>query len=178
MTPVDQQHLPDPARGDGHDPDGIAGDCLRASLATILDLPADQVPHVAHYPAGHDPDNDPLTDEHGGLWWRRLRRWLRDELNLDVASYEAHDARGRLLEVHQADGHPWSGDVVVVGPSPRGPFAHAVAGRYRWVPTLKPGRVRPHLEVTHDPHPSRAGLIAIEYVELIVPLYDPPPPDL
>lgn len=38
MTPVDQQYL----KGN---PEGIPGDCVRACVASILDLPIEEVPH-------------------------------------------------------------------------------------------------------------------------------------
>lgn len=176
MTPVDQAVMHDP-----DDPDAVPGDCTRAVVASLLDLPLEAVPHVVHDPAGYRPDLDPLTGEHGALWWRRLRRFLRADHDLDVASYAARDDRGRLLEVRQAaDGYPWEGAVALGGPSPRGPFGHLVVGAYLWVPSAayggRPGRWRPRVEVLHDPHPSRAGLLSIDDVTVLVPPYDPPPP--
>lgn len=171
MTPVDQAVMHDP-----DDPDAVPGDCTRACVASLLDLELDQVPHVVHNPTGYLPDRDPLTERHGALWWRRLRRFLRTNHDLDVAAWEVLDTRGRTLEVRQADGHPWEGHVLLGGPSPRGPFGHLVVGAYRWVPTGRPGRLRPTVEVVHDPHPSRSGLVRIADLSVLLPPYDPAPP--
>ena len=44
MKPVDQKYL--------HDPDnGSTGDCMRASVASVLELPIEEVPHFALKPA-------------------------------------------------------------------------------------------------------------------------------
>lgn len=176
MTPVDQRILACPDRNDGHNANGIAGDCARAAYASILNLDLHQVPHFAHYPAAYVEwelrGGDPLTCEHGGLYWRRVRRFLRSR-GMDAASYDwdPHDVR-----IYDADGYPWDGHVLASGPSPRGPFDHLVVARYRWIPTGRPGRLRPTVEIVHDPHPSRAGLVEIASIELILAPYDPAPP--
>jgi len=54
MKPVDQTKL--------HDPDnGIRGNCMAASLASILELPLSDVPEF------EDMDED---------WWPKLMKWL------------------------------------------------------------------------------------------------------
>lgn len=176
MTPTDQRVLAAKSRSDGHNGLGIAGDCFRAALASIMDLDYRQVPHVCDYPtalaAQDDESDDPLTEEHGGLWWRRLRRWLRAEHDLDAANYawEQPDLDSGLLELRQPDGIEWWGYVLVGGRSPRGDFAHQVVGHYSW------NDDRPYVEVVHDPHPSRVGLRTIEDVTILVPPYEPAPP--
>lgn len=169
MTPVQQRVLASVKRGDGCNGLGIAGDCWRAVLASLFDLPYEAVPHAANYPAGFDPDTDPLVEEHGSLAWRRSRRWART-LGRDLAYYTLDDlAEHPVLDV---EGGPWVGYVGAVGPSPRGAFRHAVVGHYRH----EGGR--PVVDVVHDPHPSRAGLTVVEGVDLIVGPYDPPPPEV
>jgi hypothetical protein len=138
MTPVDQLVLHDPTV-----PEQL-GDCLRACIASLLDLPADQVPHFVQdgYYAG-DLDDD------GDQWYRLLRGWLRDR-GMDVL-WPAADDVGEYL--------PWSllDLCLLCGPSPRGPFLHVVVGR-------------PDGTVVHDPHPSRDGLAgAATSIALLVP---------
>lgn len=174
MTPVDQRIFASQERGDGHNGLGIAGDCFRACVASILNLDYHQVPHVVHYGDGRHADDaeadDPLTEEHGGLWWRRIRRWLRDR-GMDIASWHwKQDNDSGHLELLRGD-EPWRGDVILGGQSPRGPFKHVVVGRYWW------SEGRPHVRVTHDPHPSRDGLLTVEDVSIVLDPYDPPPPD-
>lgn len=152
MTPVTQVHVPDPERADGHDADGIPGDCWRTAIACILDLHPSEVPHFIALFEGMDADeDDPLTEKFGPWWWRETRRWLR--------------ARGRDIGVHPEPVPPYVEDyVLLTGPSPRGDFMHVVVGdRYG--------------KLVHDPHPSRMGLVG-DPVEsaAIVGLLDPPPP--
>lgn len=45
MIPVTQTIFADPLRGDGHNADGEPGDCLRACVASILELPLSAVPN-------------------------------------------------------------------------------------------------------------------------------------
>jgi hypothetical protein len=45
MTPVDQEFMHDPANG-------VYGDCMRAAIASLLDLPREEVPHF------HEGTND------------------------------------------------------------------------------------------------------------------------
>ena len=178
MTPVSQRILAAKARADGHNGLGIAGDCFRAALASILDLPYEVVPHVCHYSDGRvalDPEtDDPLTENHGGLWWRRTRRWLRANHGLDVACYEWDQPEletGRLELRHADTQEPWSGYVLLGGRSPRGEFAHQIVGYYSWLDGF------PTVSEEWDPHPSREGLRTIEDVTILVEPYDPPPPD-
>ncbi len=175
MTPVAQRILASKDRADGHNGLGIAGDCFRACLATIMDLPYGQVPHVCHYSDGRvalvPEDDDPLTAEHGGLWWRRTRRWLRAEHDLDASCYAWEQPDTGRLELRNIEaGDPWYGYVLLGGRSPRGDFAHQVVGYYGW------NDRGPYVYTEWDPHPSKAGLRTGEDVTILVPPYDPPPP--
>lgn len=126
MTPVDQLVLHNPG-----DPTQM-GDCLRACVASVLDLDPADVPHFVQegYHAGDTTDD--ATE-----WYRLLRAFLRPR-GLDVLWPVADDLAEYL---------PWSVlDLVLIsGPSPRGPFSHIVVGR-------------PDGTVVHDPHPSRDGI--------------------
>lgn len=92
MKPIDQTILAPPK-----------GDCLRACVASVLELPLDAVPN--------------FCGDHGDEWFRELRRWSR--------------ARGlNPLLVHpdylREDPH---GVCVVSGQSPRGDWLHSVVYR-------------------------------------------------
>lgn len=63
MTFVNSRILSSPRRDDGHDDHGNPGDCLRAAVATVMDLPYEQVPHFAQVKS----------------WWTWMRRWTRTE---------------------------------------------------------------------------------------------------
>jgi hypothetical protein len=88
MIPVQQTILYDPAN-----PQRL-GNCLQAAVASMLDLPLDEVPHFAQI----DYDTDGDTN-----WASYLATWLRE--------------RGWRLDAHA----PEPGEVYLgVGPSPRG----------------------------------------------------------
>lgn len=103
MREVTQVYLQGPRRIDGHTDDGIPGDCWRASLASLLDLEPEEVPHFALYRS----------------WWEETRRWLQGR-GLDLVFIPADDERVGLVEVDLP--------VMVGGPSPRGDFGHCVVG--------------------------------------------------
>lgn len=101
MTPVDQLHL------HSDEPDAEFGDCFRACVATLLDLPALEVPHFCRRP-------DPAVQ-----WLKRTQDWL---------------ARRGLLYV-EVNAVPWAylqrprrPLVIAGGKSPRGAFGHNVVG--------------------------------------------------
>lgn len=88
------------AVNDGHP----AGDCMRACVATILELPLDEVPHFVQYvehPAGTDPH----------LWWWAL-----------LGFCGAHG-----WHVRYVDEDPPGGWCLIAGKSPRG-HQHVVVG--------------------------------------------------
>lgn len=193
MTPVTQRILASTARGDGHNGLGIAGDCMRACLASLLDLPYDQVPHFVHYGDGRPiqeiQTDDPLIDEHGALWYRRCRRWMRarghdfGSWDLDDATIH-HDDAGAVVQVDLPDelairtssGMPWYGHVLLCGRSPRGEFDHVIVGQYAWMAASWDGGIRPVIVPAWDPHPSRAGLRTATAFDAVIDPYDPPPP--
>lgn len=128
MTPVDQRVFAQT--------EGDVGDCLSACIATLLDLPLDEVPVFVASPT----------------WYCDCVRWL--------------DARGlALILLHFSPGTwPWHPPdnlpLIVGGQSPRGPWGHAVVGIWR-------GGA---MEVLHDPHPSRDGIIGdARNVYILVP---------
>ena len=125
MKPVDQTILADPSRNDGKDADGVPGDCWRACIASIVELPAEEVPHFG---ALEGPSE----------WWTATWKWL---------ATKGYRIAGRN------DGE-WR---IGVGPSPRGPFHHAVV-------------LDSTGALAHDPHPSRLGLVRVESTYAITPI--------
>lgn len=145
MIPVDQAFLTER--------DGF-GDCWRACVASILELPRSDVPTWRE-----------VTDS--SEQWAATRSWLQP--------------RGwDLIYLHpwlpRPEDHPQR-YVIVCGTSPR-EVAHAVVGDMA-VPIVERrddlasdhyGReiTRNHIHIAHDPHPSRAGLrmqhMAVEIV--------------
>lgn len=107
------------------------GNCQSAAMASILDLPLDQVIDTA---------SDECRD---GGFWKTIGDWLGD--------------RGlKLVDVEPDDECLIGAYSIGCGPSPRGPFFHAVVcknGRMVW-----------------DPHPSDDGLARIDSHDMIVPM--------
>lgn len=120
MKPVDMTTV--------HEPPDSIGDCFRCCIASILELPPEDVPHVY--------DSEGWRDESGKVGMQRLQDFLRE--------------RGfRFLEIEwEADALPnWKEQLAfhhtLSGISPRG-NQHAVVGYGG--------------QMVHDPHPSRAGI--------------------
>jgi hypothetical protein len=100
VIPVDQQHPADPGRPDGRSATGRLGDCLRACIASVTELPYHQVPHFA---------------EHGPRWWDDWRTWSRAMLGCDVGALVPIDGSiARYLP-----GDPAAVVAIANGPSPR-----------------------------------------------------------
>jgi hypothetical protein len=101
VIPVDQQFLHDPEKG-------IKGDCFRASIASILELPIKEVPHFC-------------ADSEG--WHERLQEWLAKQglCYLEINNVRPNDFK--MLDISNCY-H------TLVGPSPRFPDElHCVVGR-------------------------------------------------
>lgn len=147
MIAVDQRHPADPERPDGLSADGRQGDCLVCCIASVTEVPYDEIPHFAEY---------------GPAWWERWRMWARERLGLDVATLVP--VEGRIEQF--VDGDPAEMTIIACGPSPRrrdgdGRTRHAVV-------------VDGHLALLHDPHPSRAGLPSVDELYLFVPIREQP----
>lgn len=144
-----QRILAAPDSDAGNDENGIPGDCLRAAIASSLDLEFDDVPHfsLVEIPLATICDSRVgAAEEHYRLWWYALIGW---------ASYEGWDVtlvprEDEFFEYYMTE--YFDGPVILTGDSPRGRgrFLHSMVWRpERW-----------------DPHPSRAGLPEIR--DLIV----------
>lgn len=125
MRPIDQTRFGDPD-----------GNCLSACLASLLELPLDEVPHFT-----------------GEGWRHRLDEWLaaRGQWVLAFAPPEPSSLDDAAAWLDAAV----RGYAIVSGRSPRG-LLHATVWRGG--------------ELVHDPHPSRAGLLGVQDVLVLVPL--------
>ncbi|MGU9981530.1 hypothetical protein ACJ4V0_15955 [Phreatobacter sp. HK31-P] len=124
MTPQKQSIAHDPANG-------RYGDCHRAALATILDMPIADVPHV--YDGGISGAEASLNE-----------RAFLASLGL-VPINVAYGSDASLKDVLAATGAFCPGLCAILGgKSPRG-FGHSVV--------IADG------EIVHDPHPDGGGLV-------------------
>lgn len=97
-----QQIVGDPTRGDGHNAEGRPGDCWKTCIASLMELPMEDVPHFV---------------EHGDLWW--------DVTQAFIKAIAGNDKELRWWEDVNAvpAGHEF---LIGTGVSPRGDFQHAV----------------------------------------------------
>lgn len=109
----------------------VPGDCFRATIASLLDMPAEDVPHFLH-------------GVKGGEWMNRLNVWLGQR---GLAYIEFDMADEGVVHAWRAGMNGCGMDVYhsLCGPSPRFPAElHNVVGR--------------NGDVVWDPHPERKGL--------------------
>jgi hypothetical protein len=123
MTPVDMLHL------DMGAPGAEVGDCFRCCIASLLDLPRDEVPHFAGGPDGN------------AMWIIRTQLFLAqyDLFYVQVENVVWPWMRGQSRTL-----------AIAGGKSPRG-----VKGGHAIVVEVS----RNGWEMVHDPHPSRAGIV-------------------
>lgn len=136
MIPVTQQVVHeggyDPAREE-------AGDCLRATVASIFELPIEEVPHFC--------DTGLERPGNKSVWSWALIGWC---FTAGVVIDARQVTDGERIAYSGIPGY-----CILSGPGPRG-WRHSVVG-YQ-------GRM------VHDPHPSRAGLVSIDEIEILVPI--------
>lgn len=94
MIPVDQ------AITDRSDENGRLGDCVRACLASLLEVPLKYVPHVIEHPE----------------WWTCARLAVRDLTDGEKDLIGVDDRNQVIVPM----------PVIASGPSPRGDWLHAV----------------------------------------------------
>lgn len=104
MTPVPQSILHDPANGK-------TGDCFRACIASLLDFPIEEVPHVC--------DGKPEDDR---TWYTEFTDWLAP---LGLIYLEFGVGPGWAESFAAAGGESFH---IISGRSPRG-HLHAIVGR-------------------------------------------------
>ncbi len=103
MIPVDQEFM--------HDPDnGVFGDCQRAVIASLLELPISEVPHFNGVAKG-DPE----------IFYDEIQKFLKPlgYAWLVVPAMSSHLFFGTDVPIYHEIG----------GPSPRGKGLHAVVGK-------------------------------------------------
>lgn len=128
MKPQMMQHYP-------HDPaGGVVGDCDRASVASILEMDVEDVPHFYE---GWDGKSDTLD------MWVARREWLRsqgwDIIPMAVWGDDPEAALGVLEGTSYDDRY-----FLFIGLSPRGTNHTVVAANG---------------EIVHDPHPDGGGIV-------------------
>jgi hypothetical protein len=128
--------------------DERAGNCMQAVLASLLELPLDDVPNFAA-----------IESDEPGKWFLALDDWLHDRgLGIVVIYFGGPDApEGKLPSAYFPNGLL----CVLAGRSKGGPWGHVVVGKID-----EEGRA----EIVHDPNPARTGLDLTWEVWLIVPL--------
>jgi len=111
-----------------HEPPDSIGDCFPCCIASILELPRSEVPHVY--------EGEGYLDKSGKVGMRRLQEWLAPRgLYFMEFGVKVEDLPGwkPFLECHY----------VLSGMSPRS-HRHATVGY--------------NGEMVHDPHPNRDGV--------------------
>lgn len=119
--------------------DVIPGDCWRACLASLLEVPIAEVPHFAYlYPA-----------EGTFEWWEASVAWVRDRLpGWTLGCWRRPEDGGWPAPgVYSAEDASSAPDrVILTAPSPRGPWNHSV------LVYAATG------ELAHDPFPGGTGV--------------------
>lgn len=158
MTPITQTILGTPVNGRtchemwAEDPEWLPGNCLQAAVASLMDLPLNEVPHFV---ADRRPGPSPwlamrtFARQHGvDFGWCPVTPEYAD--TLAALRSEARDAENEFRYC------------LAAGESPRG-TRHVVV----W--DLADD------DLAHDPHPSGAGLVTRDRIEWLTPPYDPDP---
>ena len=135
MKPVDQTIFYDPSVG----PKGQRGNCLQAVIASLLELPLEEVPHFVGDDLDHDGDNN--LEWH---WWKRLLDFLKSK------GYQLYV----IMDVKTRDGLEPDEYYLASGPSYRGQGIHHVV-------------IYQGDKMVHDPHFSRQGVMEVTHIEVI-----------
>ncbi|GAA1915053.1 hypothetical protein GCM10009775_04360 [Microbacterium aoyamense] len=117
--------------------DVIPGDCWRACLASLLEVPIADVPHFAH-----------LYPTEGTLeWWDASVAWVRETLPGWTLGCWRRPEEGWFQRFYSADEAANAPDrVILTAASPRGAWNHSV------LVSVRTG------ELAHDPFPGGTGV--------------------
>jgi hypothetical protein len=129
MTPVDQEFL--------HDPEtDVRGDCFRATIASLLDLPIKEVPHFLVDATLDDKIDAPIFHKRVNEFLNPMGLSFFSVANFDYENYFSwHRSVGGCDIYHE-----------ISDESPRFPGTyHSVVGK--------------NGVIVHDPHPSKEGLL-------------------
>ncbi len=126
------------------------GNCYAACIASLLDLPLDKVPNFIDL-AGQDGNMTSIAAK-----WLEERGWALWECH-----YLSQDDISHVFWGHRGPKH-----CILSGVSPR----RRADGSKKWHATV--GKVGGYgIEMAHDPHPSRAGLVeGTRWVTFLLPL--------
>jgi hypothetical protein len=138
------------------------GDCYAACIASILELDIERLPHLpedddivlAKFPI-MNPEHFGVKDARTSYWHDMWATWFRDNnlMHMSIRSVKLDEWDRRVLDV-------WH---IINGPSPRDPEQTERNGGHKHSVVGRKGLIR------FDPHPSRAGLLACDSYELIIP---------
>lgn len=120
---------------------GERGNCLAASIASILELPLSEVPNFQDF--NFNPDGT-----ENGNWYREIWKFL---LPRGYNLWYRYGTAGELPAMMEG-ALPYH---IIAGLGPRG-YMHATVGL--------------NGVIVHDPHPSRAGLVTITDFGFLVPI--------
>lgn len=129
MKPVDQRII-DPGKGD----------CMTAALASLLELPYEQVPYFLGY--GQE------------TWFVEFCKFLKSQGYEFMGGYSTNEPPLLLGPELLARSKGLNGLYMASGPSPRFKCSHAVV-------------IDSDGKLVHDPHPSHEGVPSINYVYMI-----------
>ncbi len=142
MIPVDQEILQGLAPGCKPLPGQRPGDCLRACVASLLELNLHDVPH--------------FIEEHDVRWFEGIQEFLAKETSGIWTICCTEVAWPSVVGTPDPENvPPLQRYVIASGPSPRGPWLHSV------LVDAFTG------ELAHDPHPSRQGVTG-HLVDLLI----------
>ena len=144
MIPVTQTSFYD----SNASPDKQRGNCLTAVVASLLELPIEEVPNFVQDHVDHASEDDP-DDAGDWNWWSRLHRFLTEH---------GHQMY-YLRNVEHPEPHP---------PHENG-FPDPESGEFYAVSGISPRDPRIHHIVIYrdgvmvwDPHPDSAGLASVD----------------
>lgn len=104
MIEIGQEYLHDPKND-------VIGDCFRASVASVLELDIDDIPHFMDLYRGD------------GAWYPQFNRWLRKKHDLVYMDFPCSEDMPKFMEENIGS------HVILTGTSPRFPDElHAVVG--------------------------------------------------
>lgn len=132
--------------------DVVPGDCWRACLASLLEVPLADVPHFVYlYPVTDDADESDavraLRAVYGPDWWRESVAWVQQQRpgwTIAAWGWTAGEPWSPFYG-YGAEGAP--SRVILTAPSPRGAWNHSV------LVDAQTG------ELAHDPFPGGTGVL-------------------
>lgn len=146
--------------------DVVPGDCWRACLASLLEVPLAEVPHFIHLYPTEVIYTDPaemaaqarLSERLGPRWWRESIAWVEQQRpGWTLAAWDRPEPWTPFWNTSWSDTAPpsemieaagGSARLILTAPSPRGEWNHSV------LVDAQTG------ELEHDPFPGGGGVLA------------------